>query len=120
MTARILVSGALFKPPEEHVSKAGRFRHEPGHSTARTRDQVHNPIAASLAIERALDGLDLAPDTAHAGIERRAPLAACFSLAITSTIFSLGRLLFAVPRKLLQHPLSVVVSIMRSELDVLV
>ena len=30
-----------------------------------TGDQVHDLFAASLAIERALDGLDLTPDAAH-------------------------------------------------------
>jgi hypothetical protein len=41
------------------------LRHEPGHSATRARDQVHDLIAARFTVERALDGLDLAPDTAH-------------------------------------------------------
>ena len=42
------------------------LRHQPGHGAARAGDQVHDLLAAGLAIERALDGLDLAADAAHA------------------------------------------------------
>ena len=42
------------------------FRHQPGHGAARAGDQVHHLLAAGLAVERALDGLDLAPNAAHA------------------------------------------------------
>ena len=40
--------------------------HQTGHGAARAGDQMHDLFAAGLAVERALDGLDLAPDAAHA------------------------------------------------------
>ena len=43
------------------------FGHQTGHGPADSGDQVHHLFAASFAVERALDGLDLAPDAAHAG-----------------------------------------------------
>ena len=42
------------------------LRHKPSHSAACARDQVHDLIAPSLIVERALNSLDLAPDAAHA------------------------------------------------------
>ena len=40
--------------------------HQTGHGAAHAGDEVHDLFAASLAVERPLDGLDLAPDAAHA------------------------------------------------------
>ena len=42
------------------------FRHEPGHCTARARDQVHDLVTPRLAHERPFDTLHLAPNPAHA------------------------------------------------------
>jgi hypothetical protein len=42
------------------------FGHHTDHSAACTGDQMHHLFAARLAVERALDRFDLAPDAAHA------------------------------------------------------
>ena len=42
------------------------FRHKPRHRSTRTCDQVHDVFTLGLTVERTLDGLDLAPDAAHA------------------------------------------------------
>jgi len=41
------------------------FGHQTGHCAARTGDQVHHLFATRLAVERALNCFDLAPDAAH-------------------------------------------------------
>jgi len=40
--------------------------HQTGHRSSRAGDQMHHLFAARLAVERALNRLDLAPDAAHA------------------------------------------------------
>ena len=40
--------------------------HQTGHGAAHAGDQVHDLFAAGLAVERPLDGLDLASDAADA------------------------------------------------------
>ena len=42
------------------------FGHQARHGPPHPGDKTHDPLAASLVIKRALHGLNLAPDTAHA------------------------------------------------------
>jgi hypothetical protein len=41
------------------------LRHQPRHCPASSRDQVHHLVATDLAIQRALDSLDLPTDAAN-------------------------------------------------------
>src|SRR5689334_6408300 len=59
-------AGMLLRVDQVRAHKVlDHLGHQTDHGTLGRRDQVHDAVAARFGLQRAFDGVDLAPDTTH-------------------------------------------------------